>query len=71
LVKPLDDYMLEVGFDNGEYRIFDVKPYLAFPSFKGVAQCFHTVHIAGLSIEWNTGADICPDELYYDSEPIR
>ena len=27
-VRPLDDYRLEVTFENGERRVFDVKPYL-------------------------------------------
>ena len=27
-VHPLDDYRLELVFENGERRIFDVKPYL-------------------------------------------
>ena len=31
---------------------------------------FKTVKIAGLSIEWINGADICPDELYNNSEKI-
>jgi Protein of unknown function (DUF2442) len=26
--RPLDDYRLEVFFENGERRLFDVKPYL-------------------------------------------
>ena len=28
---------------------------------------FNTVNVAGLSIEWDGGQDICPDRLYYDS----
>jgi len=28
---------------------------------------FKTVKIAGLSVEWKNGADICPDELYNNS----
>ena len=28
---------------------------------------FEKVKIAGLSIEWENGADICPDELYNNS----
>ena len=27
-VRPLDDYCLEVWFENGERRVFDVKPYI-------------------------------------------
>ena len=27
-VRPLDDYQLEVEFENGERRLFDMKPYL-------------------------------------------
>jgi hypothetical protein len=27
-VRPLDDYQLEVEFENGEHRLFDMKPYL-------------------------------------------
>lgn len=33
-VIPLGNYMLEVLFDNGEKKIFDVKPYLKFKQFK-------------------------------------
>lgn len=27
-VKVMDDYKLEIQFDNGEIGIFDVKPYI-------------------------------------------
>ena len=68
-VKPLDDYKLLLEFDNGEKRIFDVKPYLEFKAFEEVKKesIFKTVRISGLSIEWSNGADICPDELYNNS----
>ena len=32
-VKPLDNYMLLVKFNNGEEKIFDVKPYLTHKAF--------------------------------------
>ena len=68
-VKPLKNYMLEIVFDNGEKKIFDVKPYLKFKQFKELEneKQFKKVKIAGLSIEWENGADICPDELYNNS----
>ena len=69
-VKPLKNYMLEIVFDNGEKKQFDVKPYLKYKLFKDLEneEVFRKVKIAGLSIEWENGADICPDELYYNSK---
>ena len=31
---------------------------------------FKKVKVSGLSIEWENGADICPDELYNNSNKI-
>ena len=69
-VKPLEDYMLLIKFDNGEERTFDVKPYLNHSIFLQLKnkELFKTVKIGGLSIEWDNGADICPDELYNNSK---
>jgi len=71
-VKPLEDYLLELVFDNGERRIFDVKPYLQYKPFEKLKDIeeFNTVKIGGLSIEWKNGEDICPDELYNNSKKI-
>lgn len=65
-VKVLKNYELEILFDNNEKKIFDVKPYFKFKIFKELKDMdkFNTVKISGLSIEWENGADICPDELY-------
>ena len=68
-VKALENYILEVKFNNGEVKKFDVKPYLEHPAFKELKNinCFKTAKISGLSIAWDNGADICPDELYNKS----
>lgn len=69
-VKPLENYLLLISFNNGEQKIFDVKPYLShkvFSELKSISM-FNTVRIAGLSIEWANGADICPNELYNHSK---
>ncbi|WP_434511209.1 DUF2442 domain-containing protein [Desulfitobacterium sp. AusDCA] len=72
-VKPLDDFKLLVTFSNNENKVFDVKPYFDFIPFKELQKpaLFKTVYIAGLSVEWQNGVDICPDELYYDSVPYQ
>ena len=68
-VKPIENYKLIVTFSNKEKRIFDVIPYLKFKQFQELKNqsLFKTVKIAGLSIQWSNGADICPDELYNNS----
>ena len=65
-VKPLENYVLQITFDNGEVGFFDVKPYLKYVQFRELEdiEIFNTVKIAGLSIKWDNGSDICPDELY-------
>ena len=71
-VKILNNYELEIKFDNGERKIFDVKPYFKFKIFSELKdfEKFKKVQISGLSIEWENGAYICPDELYNNSKKI-
>lgn len=71
-VKVLNNYTLEIIFDNNEKKIFDVKPYFKFKLFEELKDIkkFNSVKVSGLSIEWENGADICPDELYNNSTSI-
>lgn len=71
-VNVLENYELLVTFDNKEQRIFDVKPYLDFTQFKSLKDYrqFKKVKISGLSIEWENGTDICPNELYNNSNIV-
>lgn len=71
-VEPIENYELRVTFDNGEVRMFDVKQYFGHILFDELKndKLFKTVKVAGLSIEWDNGADICPDELYNLSKSI-
>lgn len=65
-VEVIENYQLKVTFDNEEVRIFDVKPYFGHKVFDELKdkEMFKTVKVKGLSIGWDNGADICPDELY-------
>lgn len=71
-VKPLEDYKLFVTFDNGETKIYDATPLIKGDWFGQLKDpnVFKTVHVAGLSVEWEGGQDICPDDLYYSSVPV-
>lgn len=68
-VKPLSDYQLFLTFENGEKRIFDMKPYLDKGIFKELKdeKKFRSVRVSFDSIEWSNQADIDPEVLYKKS----
>lgn len=71
-VVPQDNYLLSVEFDNGEKRVFDVKPYIRgnwYGKLSDVAY-FKAAFADGYTISWLNGQDICPDELYDLSSPL-
>ena len=65
-VKALDDYKLEIVFENKETKIFDVKPYLDKGLFKKLKDknLFKRVKVSYDSIEWQEGIDLDPEVLY-------
>ena len=69
-VAHLDNYKLSLVFDNGEHKIFDVKPLINGEWFGELQDIsiFKTVIIAGNTVEWINGQNICPDDLYYLSK---
>lgn len=72
-VSPGKDFTLILVFDNGEQRIFDVKPYLDKGVFRELKnpQFFNSVRPFLGSIQWKNGQDLCPDMLYLDSIPVQ
>lgn len=71
-VYPLEDYQLELLFDNGESRIFDVKPYLQRGVFVHLQNraAFRAARVVAGSVEWPGEVDLSYDTLYLDSRPI-
>ena len=72
-VKPLENYKIELTFENDERRIFDMLPYLSTGIFKELndKNKFESVHISFDTIEWNNGADLDPEVLYESSVPTE
>ena len=71
-VKPSSDYFLLLTFENGEKRLFDMKPYLhtgIFTELKDIS-LFNTVKISFDTIEWDNEADLDPEFLYKESSPL-
>ncbi len=72
-VRTLDDYQLELHFENGEIRIFDMKPYLVKGVFAKLQQksLFQTARVVVGSVEWSGGIDLSYDTLYLESTPMK
>lgn len=85
-VSPNDDFTLTISFDNGEKRLYDVRPLLkkgtVFEPFSAIEN-FRRVYIdeqhciawdIDPSVDsnkvWNNKVDLCPDGCYIDSKPI-
>ena len=71
-ILPLDDYRLEVVFENGEQRVFDVKPYLQYGVFVRLQNraTFQAARVVAGSIQWPGEVDLSYDTLYLESQPI-
>lgn len=85
-VTPNDDFTLTISFDNGERRLYDVRPILkkgtVFEPF-AIIENFKRVyvdeqHCIAWDIDptvdsnkvWNNKVDLCPDTCYIESIPI-
>ena len=67
-VKPLENYCLMLWFENGEQKIFDLKPYLnkgVFNQLKNTA-LFDSVRVVAGSVEWENEIDLSYDTLYLE-----
>ncbi len=66
-VKALDNFQLQIDFDNGERKCFDVKPYIQGSWYGELKDplYFKRVFVNGYTVEWPNGQDLCPDEIYY------
>jgi len=69
-VYPIEDYQLRLIFNNGEEKIFDVKPYLNIGVFKALKKpdLFKTVRPFLGSILWENNIDLSPDTLYIEGK---
>jgi hypothetical protein len=72
-VEPQDDYLLLLTFENGEKRIFDLKPYLEKSVFKQLRNIalFKSARVVSGSVEWQGDVDLSYDTLYLESQAIK
>ena len=68
---PVADFALEVEFDTGEQRLFDVTPYLHRGVFVRLQDrsVFRSARVVAGSVEWPGGIDLSYDTLYLEGQP--
>jgi len=72
-VLPRNDYVLEVWFNTGEHRLFNVRPYIE----KGLLKKLQDINLfkqAFVSLDtvcWPGDLDIAPETIYDRSEPVN
>jgi hypothetical protein len=71
-VSPLDDHLLAVVFENGERRVFDIRPYLRLGVFAQLRNraIFRAARVVAGSVEWPGEIDLSYDTLYLESQPL-
>jgi hypothetical protein len=68
-----DDWTLDLAFNDGAERRFDVKPLLdleAFTSLRNI-DTFKKIHNGGYFVEWDNEADLSADTLYLEGASIK
>ncbi len=72
-VLPKDDFYLELWFDDGAHRVFDMRPYLdrgVFVRLREPTQ-FKQAFVAFNTVCWPGEIDMAPETLYDRSVPVR
>ena len=74
-VKAISKYKLYIKFENGEEKILYMEKELDEKFYNKLKnyEYFKNVKISktGITIEWEDGEDISPENLYYNSKTIR
>ena len=71
-VYPTPDFALEVEFEIGERRVFDMTPYLDQGVFVRLQDrsVFRSARVVAGSVEWPGGIDLSYDTLYLEGQPF-
>ncbi len=71
-VKVCPDFQLDLEFNNGERRRFDMRPLLMMKPWNRIAipKLFERVYVDYGTVVWPGEIDIAPETLYDDSVPL-
>jgi len=68
-VEAVSDFRLELTFNTGERRRFDMRPYLRYPVFRRLENpaFFALARVDYGTVTWPGEIDIAPETLYEHS----
>lgn len=71
-VATAEQHHLLLEFNTGEWRRFDMRPYLGYPVFRRLAHrgFFELAHVDYGTVVWPGDIDIAPETLYEGSVPV-
>ena len=71
-VFAIDNFCIELLYETGEKKIYDVKKLLNHPAYVKLNNIvyFKSVKSAETTVEWPDGEDIDPNDLYENSMTI-
>lgn len=71
--KANDDFTLDIQFNDGSFKRFDVKTYLDYPVFRELKDVnrFKNIKIVFGTVQWENEQDISPETLYLEGEDIE
>lgn len=67
-VTCVGESTLEITFQNGETRIFDVAPYYKYSIYEILKEetFFKKAHVSNGTVAWDNFVDFDPDTLYLE-----
>jgi hypothetical protein len=71
-VTANDNFSLNLKFNDGSGKIFDMKPYLDYEVFRELKDLdyFKQVRVAFGTVQWPHEQDISPDTLYIEGVTV-
>ncbi|MBK7016148.1 MAG: DUF2442 domain-containing protein [Sulfuritalea sp.] len=72
-VEARPEFLLDLEFENGERRRFDMSPYLHYPIFRRLENpgFFSLARAEHGTVVWPGDIDIAPETLYELSVPVE